>query len=1022
MVGETQLEHPYKDHWSSTYSPAEVATLTHVLAFNRELVAAFENGRDVRTVTRRLDPDPMRYVWVDEGDGEIDPDLEEASRLLAEAPVIAGHQRLVSHAVDDVGNASVPSVAIGPEGSMLLTWIDWVSGSGEQVKVVLLDRAGTPVGPPEVVSSEPADCFRPSAAFDSEGKPWVFYGISRGQGAEVRAHKFDSNRWSDPMTVSTGRPAFNQEVAPLRDGGLVCCWQQWVGGRYAILARTHVSGRWGDPVVISGDSDGNVWDPSVAISPDGRLNYAWCSYREGSYRIVSRREHKGVLAPERSVSAGTDYGMHPSLACTPSGEVWCAFDRITVQAHGGSGTTRLRATREVSDSRPVDGTVPPGRHFPGELMADIKAAVELVRIDEEQLLSVPGVGQGLDIAPAGMPRLAATSDGGLVLAFRVVRRLPLITYYWEVAVQTLGREGLSDPMTFSDSDGTAEEPDIAGGIDGAMVVWQHDGRREKALTWTEGFGGRECLHLKEHYGNVVWHAVHDKGDISWGFVKSGGVASAPKANASEILWSSERREARPWLASRPNRYHTSLADAAYNLYWGDLHRHSLISRCTVADEPTLDDYYRYSRDIFGYDFWALTDHAENTSARQWWCVQKAADLLCVDQEFAPLYGFEWTSWSGHQNVIFGPCRRGAPIISALAEGSDKPDKLWALLNAHPDFPAITIPHHPGSAMTPFDWNYYDPHYVRLAEIFQACRGNYEDDGCFRQFADATSPGTFIVDGLKRNYRFGLIASTDHGFGASYVGLYANTLDRASVFESLHARRTLAATARDIVIDFRIGNTFMGGETFLSGPAQLDVYAKGYREIARLEIVRNGETVHRVDQAIALPPAWLKADLRIEWGMASVTTDWSGSARVENGEFAQPEFWAPEVTAVAKSRIEWRTVVPNLGGHAMYGSARRGGVEVTVIGPPDAVVVVTTAPASVRARLSDLASNRAVEVKGDDGRRLRLQPGTGALTGMGCSEKRISWVDQPDASAWYYVRAILTDGELAWSSPIWVDRG
>src|SRR5207237_937618 len=80
----------------------------------------------------------------------------------------------------------------------------------------------------------------------------------------------------------------------------------------------------------------------------------------------------------------------------------------------------------------------------------------------------------------------------------------------------------------------------------------------------------------------------------------------------------------------------------------------LVSRCTSGDEPSLEDFYRYAWDVNEYDFWAVTDHAENSTAYQWWSIQKIADLLHVPGRFVPLYGFEWTSAEhGHQNVIYG---------------------------------------------------------------------------------------------------------------------------------------------------------------------------------------------------------------------------------------------------------------------------------------------------------------------------------------------------------------------------------
>jgi hypothetical protein len=394
------------------------------------------------------------------------------------------------------------------------------------------------------------------------------------------------------------------------------------------------------------------------------------------------------------------------------------------------------------------------------------------------------------------------------VAYRVHRRLPLMTYYWEVAAQTLGPDGWSKPTTFADSDGTLEEVAIAAVDEGILLTWQTDGRLERSLTWTEGFGGRECPKLLEHLGSVVWHGMHGVGAIQTAVIDTnGGPARATEDPA--VVASSDRREVRGWVSQQSPRYTTDVEGRELTLYWGDLHRHSLVSRCTSGDEPSLEDFYRYGWDVCDYDFWAVTDHSENSSEYQWWSIQKIADLFRVDDRFVPLYGFEWTGDTGHQNVIYGSAERGAPIYSSFAAGSRTPDELWSSLRRHPNYPAITIPHHPGSAMIPYDWDYYDAEYLRLVEVFQACRGNYEQQGSFRQYSDGTLDGTFVLDGLQRDHRFGLIASSDHGNGASYVGAFADRLTRQGVFDALHERRVFGATTRDVIVDVRVAGAFMG---------------------------------------------------------------------------------------------------------------------------------------------------------------------------------------------------------------------
>jgi hypothetical protein len=1026
------------DHFRSEYTDEQRAHLDLVLAFNRELAAAGEGGRDLTRVTQALDPDPLRYMWVDEGDRQIPALIEKARGLLAESPELPGHARIGSRLAPGGAFAARPSVAVGPDGTILLTWIEWQADVGEQVVVTLLDEPGEPVMPATPVSGDPADCFRPTALFDAEGSPWIFYArASDGQvlssGSEAVGHvgvwarRWTGGSWSREELVSTTghHPSFNQEVVAHADGAVEACWQGRVGNRFAVVSRRWLAGRWQDEQLVSDDGSGdNVWDPSVVALPDGGSAYAWSAYTDGAYRVMTRRRGADLaLGPCRPLNSGCDYALHPSLAVTGDGQVWCAFDVVTVHGHAGSGPTALRRLDRLREpSEP--GMKAPGQFVPPELIPNLAASVQVVAVDDQGVRRGRGsLATGLEISPAGLPRLAATADGGLVVVYRTLRRLPLLNYYWEVAAQVLGAHGWGPLRTFEASDGGVEEAAVAASPGGAIVAWQSDGRRERALDWTEGFGGSACPHLHDHYGEVVWHGMHGPGEIRFAPVTSNGAGAMTEPQPIPQL--SARTEARGWTGGDRQRYTTQVDGQDHQLYWGDLHRHSLISRCTAADEPSLEEFYRYSWDVCEYDFWAVTDHSENSTAYQWWCIQKIADLFHVEGRFVPLYGFEWTSSSGHQNVIYSSSRRGGPIFSSLADGSERPDQLWEQLRRFPDYPAITIPHHPGSGMVPYDWNYHDPDYLRLVEIFQACRGNYEDDGCFRQYADATLPGSFVLDGLRRGYRFGLIASSDHGNGASYVGAYAPSLDREAIFDALRNRRTMGATARDIVLDTRIGDTFMGGERRLTGPVELDVSARGYAELARVDLLRNGELVHSVVPELDLPPGWIAVPLRLEWGMNPSPTDWSGRLQVDGGEVLRTPYWSPEVQEVGQTSVCWAAATQSFGGGGIYGPTR-GGIELTVVGPPDAMVRVDSGGGKVSADLATLrehpvdATATTMSTRAQSSGRLRLQPGVGGLSTLGGSQLRLRWTDERAEPAWYYARVYLVDGEMAWSSPIWVD--
>lgn len=1011
------------DHHSGDYTAEQRADLDRVLAFNARLAAAIDSCVDVTATLQMLDPDPLRYMWVDEGQGRLAQALVRAGDVLDGSPMLPGHRRSSMTPVPGSRRAARPSIAAAPDGSLLCSWVEWLPGEGDVLQATLLKPDGSATLPgPVRLTSDVCDVFRPTALFSADETAWVFFGVRAGGRVEVWATYGQDGSWSSPDRVTTtAHPSFNQEATAHSDGRVELCWQGRRDGRFGIYSRVWHRGEWGPTELVSDGVEANVWDPAV-VAYDGGSAYAWSEYRDGSYRVVlRRRDADGRLAPPQQITSGSDYALHPSLAVTPDQRLWCAFDIITVSGHGGSGPTQLRpASQLASGPRRMEGMRAPGDSVPPELLPEVTASIKVVQVDDEGVYEPPGVlAAGLDVVPSGLPKLAATADGGLAVAYRVHRQLPLMTYYWEVAAQVLGTDGWQPPTTFQGSDGTLEEVSVASLHDGVVIAAQTDARLDRALQWTEGFGGRECPYMMEHHGSVIWHGVHGVGAVVLGDLASAGAAvQVPEGcAATPTIRADHRSEARRWTANRGpgERYRARLDDGReYELFWGDLHRHSLVSRCTAGDEPSLEDFYRYAWDVCEYDFWAVTDHSENSSDYQWWTIQKIADLFHVPDRFVPLYGFEWTSPdTGHQNVIYGDVPRGAPIFSSFAEGSTDPAGLWASLAEHPDYPAITIPHHPGAAMVRNDWDYHDPRFSRLVEIFQACRGNYEAPGAFRQYADATLEGTFVIDGLLRGHKFGLIASTDHGHGASYVGAFADRLSRDGVFDALYSRRTFAATTRGVILDVRMGNAFLG-EEITTQTRELSIHAEGYTDIARVDIVRNGTVVFATEPDLGLPDGWIAVALRLEWGQSDQTTVWDGELTVDGGRIVQTPYWSPEIVEADAHRIAWQHQARSFG--EPYG-AQRGGVELTISGPPDAHVTVTAAGRHAELRLGQLRETSRHELSGHPGR-FFVQHGVGGLSTLGTTTLDLQWTDHSSEPAFYYVRAFQVDGEMAWSSPIW----
>ena len=69
------------DHHRGEYTERQRADLDLVLAFNHRLTAAVEDSIDITGTIAALEPDPLRYMWVDEGDGQIPAQLEKAAAV-----------------------------------------------------------------------------------------------------------------------------------------------------------------------------------------------------------------------------------------------------------------------------------------------------------------------------------------------------------------------------------------------------------------------------------------------------------------------------------------------------------------------------------------------------------------------------------------------------------------------------------------------------------------------------------------------------------------------------------------------------------------------------------------------------------------------------------------------------------------------------------------------------------------------------------------------------------------------------
>jgi hypothetical protein len=469
-----------------------------------------------------------------------------------------------------------------------------------------------------------------------------------------------------------------------------------------------------------------------------------------------------------------------------------------------------------------------------------------------------------------------------------------------------------------------------------------------------------------------------------------------------------------------SHYEVTRGGDHWNVYWGDLHRHSSISRCMHGLEPSPTDRWVTGRDVHLYDFMALTDHTTQFDPFTWWQLDKQCWLHESDG-YCTLAGWEWSTVKyGHHNVIL-PGR-----ISKLVASKEPIETLYERLGSDA---FVTIPHHSSDFHFPNLFSACDDRYTRLIEVYQAKRGNFEFDGCFKQAWTASAAGCFVQDALNAGHKFGIIASTDHGFGCSYACVLAKKLDRQDVFDALFHRRTYGATRKGMLVDLRVGDAVMGEETEVDGVPHVKFTARGTTELADVVLFRNGAVFASARRGAApaneVTPVVLTLDLDHVEKLASRT--WSIHVVAPKAELVPLEERKP------RSKLPlpyWsirgdEAVFDVAAGCTVDDAHRRFVLDVHPTVRRDFTIRTPSGERTVSA--ADLATT-PIEGVAPDGTTFRLGAtlGDGVVDlahGLGSRDFTGEWDDPaaPVGPSWYYGRIVQTDGEIAWSSPIFVDR-
>ncbi len=496
------------------------------------------------------------------------------------------------------------------------------------------------------------------------------------------------------------------------------------------------------------------------------------------------------------------------------------------------------------------------------------------------------------------------------------------------------------------------------------------------------------------------------------------------------------------------------------LLWGDIHNHNELG----YGQGSLERSYQIARSHL--DFYAFTPHAQYADGgapdgypivnENWDAIQRAAASRYEPRRFTTFLAYEWHSaqW-GHVHVVYEEDNRPLHFAPTLTD-------LQAI---HRDERSILVPHHIAYNRG-VDWDLFDAELSPIVEIFSEHGSSERDGGLHPMLGHSGGPGSaqFTAQGgLTRGHRFAFTAGTDNhdgypgGYGLGLTGVWAEENTRHAVMKAIQTGKTYAVTGDRVELWMTADGEPMGS-TLDHGDVEISFEVTGRDALSLIELVQDGRTI--VSWGPEAIPGSTDDDglyrFRVEYGWGPMkgyhVYDWTGRVEVVGGQlvdavpcFASDPFdehRRKEIDSLSDSSCDW------------HSHTSRGGVFTTrnsnsVARANDAVCfeVQGTPNTRVDLEMTCHAGNSIVATsvdwstanhRGKVGRSFtigELLEGRVALP-MG---KPSSWIVMHRAfpttdlsfstsvqlknqrGSYVYLRTTQANGQMAWSSPVFIDR-
>jgi hypothetical protein len=713
-----------------------------------------------------------------------------------------------------------PAIAYGKDGSLWAIWIEWNDKDADRVLVRRRDPQGN-WGLPIPMEDGNWDHYSPAIVATPNGAMALWSGQSDGNYDLFAATVSTAGAPSKPQRLTTAPFAdFNARAASDSAGNVTVVWQSFRAGNGDIYARRFAKSAWGPETKIS-DSTGDDWEPAVALDKEGRAWISWDGYGTGNYDVYLRSFDGRKLSPVVAITSEPTAQFHTSVAVDGENRVWIAWDEA--DQNWGKDFSAVSA---APGSR--------GLHYSRRLGLRVYAngRVQNPSADPNAVLT------GRMQRYAELPHLAFDGSGALWMVFRHWTLAQPHEIYHFYAMNLTG-DKWSLPLKLTASSGhNSQHASLSLSPEGLLSAgYSSDGR-------APGDRLSDPVHAP-HY-NVY-------------------VSNLPKGDAPPKVTLLDAPLPPALTPSAPReRIALTAGGKTYRLLMGDAHRHTDIRGHSGVDGSILDTY-RYAMDAAKLDWLGVSDHNEVVGGRwpdgvrdyQWWYTQKAVDLMSHPPVFIGVYSYEHSlnRPSGHRNVLF--LKRGGPLRVADRERvpeDNLPPNLWKWMQEHaltqPGQRVVIVPHTFGERTQPLaDWNWENPRFDCLMEIYQGARSSYEayqaPQAERRGGSQIDEKGHFAQDALGKGFIYGFVSFSDHGSTHnSWAAVWSPTEDRAGLFDGLYGRRTYAASDEMLIKATAAGH--MPGEEFTASATQpplIEASIAAPDELVRIDVVKDGKYIY-----------------------------------------------------------------------------------------------------------------------------------------------------------------------------------